>query len=515
MADDDGVGDGVVTVGAVFAGPDADPECFASRNRGVVEAAVADTIRGLAGSGGRPAGAPVGDGPAAWSDAAEAWGSGVWSEIADLRVAGLGADGGVVWVAAVVDGSRDVRLLAAAGQEELLGMVAEALDEGLASRRAGVDAEAFTAVHGPPPGRLGALIAWVDAHQRALGRPAVTFGAVPVAAAPPPAGDAPVAGTGPAGGTVVVEMPAVWADLSGSPVAVMVSEAFREAPARAGFPAGPDGDGLWEEEMEAWRGECLELASAVANLPDILDRLDLLEHQNSVLARRLAADPLPERPRTAGGWRGLGAWVGEFVSAAARREEAVARWRDAVRQTPQTALGMRDLVEDQARALAAALADLSAPGGAGGRSLAERGLDRAGRDEVARLFASGRAAVEVGGFAGAEFDCRGGGGRAWERLEPGWYEAAALDGAAPAAVVVGRDPRGGGGLVSGAYKLDTATVALLAPVRRLAADAARNTATTEGPQARPRAARPATLAPLDVFGRAPDACGRQAGGLGL
>ncbi|MDR2454014.1 MAG: hypothetical protein LBD51_05620, partial [Bifidobacteriaceae bacterium] len=466
----DGAG-AMVSVGAVFAGPDADPEWFASRDRRVVEAAVAESVRGLVVRAGRDA-PPVADGDAAgWLGAAERSVSGVWFDVVDLAVEGLAPGGGEVSVAALVDAPWEVCLLAAADRAGVEALVAETLAEGLGSKGAGWAARVFLDEHGGPPLKdPAAAPGWIEAYQRSFGRPKAHFGTAALTR-----DSSAQAGAGVA--TALVEMPRVWEELEGSPVAEMVSEVFGRAPARGGYPAGARGEELWEDDMEVWRGQALELASAVANLPDILDRLDLLEHQNSVLARRLAADPLPGVAPGGGvvgaaGWRGLGERVGEFAAAVARRERAVARWAQAVRPTAATSAGMRDSAEEQARGLAAALAGLVAPAGPDGRSSAERGLGAAGRAEVARLVAAGRAGVEVAGVDQPECRYRGEASQAWRRLPAGWYEATSLDGQAPVALVVGRDPVSGR-MASGAYELDSAAVALLAPVRGLADQAAR------------------------------------------
>jgi hypothetical protein len=317
----------------------------------------------------------------------------------------------------------------------------------------------------------------------------------------------------PGDGTVLVEMPEVWADLEGSGVGEMVSGMFEPPPRRGDYPPGARGEEKFENDCEIWREEVLELASAAASLPDILDRLDLLERQRGQVAIQIAQEPLPAEPgrdayRTGPGRDGPvdetayrwdhRDWADQFIATARRRDALIGRLLEVSRPGPAANMGFRDLGEDQARARVADLAHLIGPSdAAGGRSLAERRLDRAARFEVDRLIAAGDmdVEVEVVGADQPELRFRGPAGDAHHRLGAGWYEAAERRGG-PVGLVVGRQPYGDGSMVSAAYPLDASTAMRLAPARRLRAEADHAT-TAQGPAPATRAG----LAPAGAFGR--------------
>ncbi|GAA3844836.1 hypothetical protein I6I57_13730 [Brevibacterium casei] len=94
-------------------------------------------------------------------------------------------------------------------------------------------------------------------------------------------------------------VPAGWAAFEDSGIPEMVAEMFPPEPRREDYrtPGGGIDDEEFVSAQDDWRSECLRLAVAASQLPEVLDRLERAEGVQDRIADVHARNPLPVRPR--------------------------------------------------------------------------------------------------------------------------------------------------------------------------------------------------------------------------
>ena len=274
-----------------------------------------------------------------------------------------------------------------------------------------------------------------------------------------------------------------WESFEGSGVPEIVARMFPPEPRQDAFalPDGePDAYGF-EDAHEQWRETCLHLAYAAARLPELLERLEELEHSHQqrehvVDAERvrdavidlLERDPLPEEPvkddylvTVAPAYEGEyndmqyrwdhSQWRSDFTATALRRDHTL---RDALKEGgPRTSYLPEQFSRTWAPADLAVIHTLRGLVDSGDSGLRVVPLDRQDRDQLEAMLDAADPDVRVldpddplGGelFAGRASE-------AHEWMPAGVYEATGFDGEGEFRLVVGPVPGGGGATASAAF----------------------------------------------------------------
>ena len=306
--------------------------------------------------------------------------------------------------------------------------------------------------------------------------------------------DVPVVVDGPRYGQAVIDTgrPEDWEAINHGGIPDLLIAAFRPEPDPADYPA-PDGSlggDRYVGAVEDWMEECLDLASAAARLPQLRERLNLLEDARRQLINGLAASPLPLEPAIEDylvarpsyeGEADMGVyreehdqWRGDFMRVARERDILLARIGSAVRVPGETATlpvtaaqgASRTMVERRVMMMA----DLIHPS-PGRPTLAGCGLTGSEQASLENILqTAGMAIVQVTCHGSTLYDGPAGG--AHQVLQPGIYEAVSPDTPGlPWLVVVGQSPIDGLTGVSAGFPVTISAGRTLAGIGRLRAQA--------------------------------------------
>ena len=161
--------------------------------------------------------------------------------------------------------------------------------------------------------------AWLDAYRTQANHQVVGTGStfLPATLTTPPAlvdvrPPVPSNPVSPGPGQVLIDTrdPDMWAILNEGGIPDLLLRAFPPLP---DTPATGDMD---PDVTQEWMGLCLDVATDIARLPDLRDRLDELEYFHDRVARLLVRSPLPREPQPSDYLATHPAFEGEYDTAA-------------------------------------------------------------------------------------------------------------------------------------------------------------------------------------------------------